>query len=149
MDSFLQEHLEDYLDGRLNEQDLVEFERRLAEDAEAVAQLALLQASSLFDAFRVDRRPGACARFLLPREGTDRPSGAVVLVFLLEPVMVRRCLRRHDVDGPAGLGGFHDDTTAQALIGRQHFKQQPPQQYDVRGQPQANRIDADMLASAD
>lgn len=159
MDSFLQEHLEDYLDGRLNEQDLVEFERRLARDAEAVAQLALLQeTSALFDAFRVDPSEAvepAPGFYYRVKERIDAQRGESFWSFLLEPVMVRRfafaAMMWMVLLGSVAV--FHDDTTAQSVeLADSILKQQPPQQYDVRMgyNLEANRDSMlTMLASAD
>lgn len=139
MDSFLQEHLEDYLDGRLNEQNLAEFERRLTEDAEAVAELAMFQESaSLLDAIRVDPAddvepaPGFYYRV---KERIELERGESFWSFLLQPVMVRRfafaAMMWMAVLGSVAV--FHDDTTAQSVeLADSILKQQPPKQYDVR-----------------
>lgn len=139
MDSFLQEHLEDYLDGRLNEQDLAEFEKRLTEDSEAVAELALFQeTSSLFDAIRVhpnedvEPAPGFYYRV---KDRIDSERSESFWSFLLQPVMVRR-FAFAAMMWMAMLGSvavFHDDTTAQSVeLADSILKQQPPHQYDVR-----------------
>ncbi len=139
MDSFIQEHLEDYLDGRLNEQDLAEFERRLTADSEAVAQLALFQETSdLFNTFRVDPNedmepaPGFYYRV---KERIDAERGESFWSFLLQPVMIRRfafaAMMWMVMLGSVAV--FHDDTTAQSVeLADSILKQQPPQQYDVR-----------------
>jgi len=139
MDSFLQEHLEDYLDGRLNEQDLAEFERRLTGDSETVAQLALFQETSdLFNAFRVDPSedvepaPGFYYRV---KERIDAERGESFWSFLSQPVMVRRfafaAMMWMAVLG--SVAAFHDDTTSQSVeLADSILKQEPPQQYDVR-----------------
>jgi anti-sigma factor RsiW len=139
MDSFLQEHLEDYLDGRLNEQDLVEFERRLDGNSEAVSELALFQATSeLFSTFRVapneDVEP-APGFYLRVKERIDAGRGESFWSFLAQPVMVRRfafaAMMWMVILGSVAV--FHDDTTAQSVeLADSILKQQPPQQYDVR-----------------
>ena len=159
MDSFLQEHLEDYLDGRLNEQDLVEFERRLAEDSDAVAQVALFQETSdLFDTFRVEPdesvepAPGVYYRV---KQRIEAQRGESFWSFLSEPVMVRRfafaAMMWMAILGSVAV--FHDDTTAQSVqLADSILNQQPPQQYDVRMgyDLEANRDSMlTMLASAD
>lgn len=139
MDSFLQEHLEDYLDGRLNEQNLKEFERRLVEDAEALAELALFQeTSALFSSIRVDPAeelepaPGFYYRV---RERIEAERSESFWSFLLQPMMVRR-FAFAAVMWMAVLGSvaaLHDDTTSQSVeLADSILKQQPPQQYDVR-----------------
>jgi anti-sigma factor RsiW len=139
MDSFLQEHLEDYLDGRLNEQDLAEFERRLTDDSEAVARLTLFQETAeLFSAIRVDPNedvepaPGFYYRV---RERIDAERGESFWSFLLQPMMVRR-FAFAAMMWMALLGSvaaFHDDTTSQSVeLADSILKQQPPPQFDVR-----------------
>ena len=127
------------MDSRLNEQDLVEFERRLAADSEAVDQLALLQETSdLFNAFRVDPSedvepaPGFYHRV---KQRIDAQRGESFWAFLLQPVMVRRfafaAMMWMVMLGSVAV--FHDDTTAQSVeLADSILKQQPPQQYDVR-----------------
>ena len=159
MDSFLQEHLEDFLDGRLNEQDSLEFERRLAQDSEAAAELALFeQTSELFDAFRVhpdeavEPAPGFYYRV---KQRIDAERGESFWNFLLQPVMVRRfafaAMMWMVLLGSVAV--FHDDTTAQSVdLADSILKQQPPQQYDVRMgyNLEANRDSMlTLLASAD
>jgi len=139
MDSFLQEHLEDYLDGRLNEQDFAEFERRLTEDSEAVARLALFQETSeLFATLRVDPNEDvepARGFYYRVKERIEAERGESFWSFLLQPMMVRR-LAFAAMMWMVLLGSvaaFHDDTTSQSVeLADSILKQQPPQQYDVR-----------------
>jgi anti-sigma factor RsiW len=139
MDSFLQEHLEDYLDGRLSEQNLAEFERRLTEDSAAAAELALFEeTSSLFSAIRVE--PGEAIEpapgfYYRVKERIDAERSESFWAFLLQPVMVRRfafaAMMWMVMLGSVAV--FHDDTTAQSVdLADSILKQQPPQQYDVR-----------------
>jgi anti-sigma factor RsiW len=139
MDSFLQEHLEDYLDGRLNELDLAEFERRLNENPEAIAAMALFQETSgLFQAFRVDPSedlepaPGFYYRV---KERIEAERAESFWSFLLQPVMVRSfafaAMMWMVMLG--SVAAFHDDTTSQSVeLADSILKQQPPKQYDVR-----------------
>jgi anti-sigma factor RsiW len=138
---------------------LVEFERRLAEDSQAVAELALFQESAdLFDTLRVDPNddvepaPGFYYRV---KERIDAQRGESFWSFLLQPVMVRRfafaAMMWMVMLG--SVAAFHDDTTAQSVeLADSILKQEPPQQYDVRmGYNLAANRDSmlTLLASAD
>lgn len=159
MDSFLQEHLEDYLDGRLGGQQLAEFERRLAGNSEAMAQLALFEETAeLFASIRVDANeeiepaPGFYYRV---KERIEAERGESFWSFLLQPVMVRR-LAFGAMMWMVLLGSvaaLHDDTTSQSVeLADSILKQQAPQHYDVRlGYDLAANRDSmlTLLASAD
>ena len=159
MDSFLQEHLEDYLDGRLRGQDLAEFERRLTEDSEATAEMTLFQETAeLFSSIRVDAdeevepAPGFYYRV---KERIEAERGESFWSFLLQPMMVRRfafaAMMWMVLLG--SVAAFHDDNTSQSVqLADSILKQQPPQQYDVRMgyNLEANRDSMlTMLASAE
>lgn len=139
MDSFLQEHLEDYLDGRLKQQDLTEFERRLTEDPEAMGELSLFQETAeLFSSIRVDPSEDvepALGFYYRVKERIEAQRGESFWSFLLQPMMVRRfafaAMMWMVILG--SVAAFHDDTTSQSVqLADSILKQQPPQQFDVR-----------------
>lgn len=160
MDSFLQERLEDYLAGRLNEQDLAEFERRLAADSAADEEITAFRATAdLFAEFKVDTSedmepaPGFYYRVM---EQVEAEQGESVWSLFLQPFVMRRfafaALMWLLMLGSVAV--LHDDTTAQSVqLADSILKQQPPEQIYVRLGPdlQQNRDSmlAVLIASAD
>jgi anti-sigma factor RsiW len=160
MDSFLQERLEDYLAGRLNEQDLAEFERRLAADSAADEEITAFRATAdLFAEFKVDTSedlepaPGFYYRVM---EQVEAEQGESVWSLFLQPVVMRRfafaALMWLLMLGSVAV--LHDDTTEQSVqLADSILKQQPPEQIYVRlgSDLQQNRDSmlAVLIASAD
>lgn len=160
MDSFLQERLEVYLAGRLSEQDLAEFERRLAADSAADEEMTAFRATAdLFAEFKVDTSedmepaPGFYYRVM---ERVEAEQGESVWSLFLQPFVVRRfafaALMWLLMLGSVAV--LHDDTTSQSVqLADSILKQQPPEQIYVRLGPdlQQNRDSmlAVLIASAD
>ncbi len=160
MDSFLQERLEDYLAGRLNEQDLAEFERRLAADSTADEEITAFRATAdLFAELKVDTSedmepaPGFYYRVM---EQVEAEQAESVWSLFLQPFVMRRfafaALMWLLMLGSVAV--LHDDTTAQSVqLADSILKQQPPEQIYVRLGPdlQQNRDSmlAVLIASAD
>lgn len=160
MDSFLQERLEVYLAGCLSEQDLAEFERRLAADSAADEEMTAFRATAdLFAEFKVDTSedmepaPGFYYRVM---ERVEAEQGESVWSLFLQPFVVRRfafvALMWLLMLGSVAV--LHDDTTAQSVqLADSILKQQPPEQIYVRLGPdlQQNRDSmlAVLIASAD
>lgn len=160
MDSFLQERLEDYLAGRLNEQDLAEFEQRLAADSTADEEITAFRATAdLFAEFKVDTSedmepaPGFYYRVM---EQVEAEQGESVWSLFLQPFVMRRfafaALMWLLMLGSVAV--LHDDTTPQSVqLADSILKQQPPEQIYVRLGPdlQQNRDSmlAVLIASAD
>ena len=160
MDSFLQERLENYLAGRLNEQDLAEFERRLAADSSANEEITAFRATAdLFAEFKVDTSedmepaPGFYYRVM---EQVEAEQGESLWSLFLQPLVMRRfafaALMWLLMLGSVAV--LHDDTTAQSVqLADSILKQQPPEQIYVRLGPdlQQNRDSmlAVLIASAD
>ena len=160
MDSFLQERLEDYLAGRLNEQDLAEFERRLAADSAADEEITAFRATAdLFAELKVDTSedmepaPGFYYRVM---EQVEAEQGESVWSLFVQPFVMRRfafaALMWLLMLGSVAV--LHDDTTAQSVqLADSILKQQPPEQIYVRLGPdlQQNRDSmlAVLIASAD
>lgn len=160
MDSFFQERLEEYLAGRLSEQDLAEFERRLAADSAASEEITAFRATAdLFAEFKVDTSedmepaPGFYYRVM---EQVEAEQGESVWSLFLQPFVMRRfafaALMWLLMLGSVAV--LHDDTTAQSVqLADSILKQQPPEQIYVRLGPdlQQNRDSmlAVLIASAD
>ncbi len=139
MESFLKEHLEDYLSGRLRGEALAEFERRLEQNPASVDEIALFQETSeLFTAFAVDAEedvepaPGFYYRVM---ERVEQERADSFWSFLLRPVVVRRfafaAMMWLLVLGSVAV--FHDDTTQQTVqLADSILRQETPDQYQVR-----------------
>ncbi len=153
MDSFLQERLEEYLAGRLSEQDLAEFERRLAADSAANEEITAFRATAdLFAEFKVDTSedmepaPGFYYRVM---EQVEAEQGESVWALFLQPFVMRRfafaALMWLLMLGSVAV--LHDDTTAQSVqLADSILKQQPPEQIYVRLGPDLQLNRDSMLA---
>ena len=153
MDSFLQERLEDYLAGRLNEQDLAEFERRLAADSVKDEEITAFRATAdLFAEFKVDTSedmepvPGFYYRVM---ERVEAEQGESLWSLFLQPFVMRRfafaALMWLLMLGSVAV--LHDDTTAQSVqLADSILKQQPPEQIYVRLGPDLQQNRDSMLA---
>jgi anti-sigma factor RsiW len=153
MDSFLQERLEDYLAGRLNEQGLAKFERRLAADSAADEEITAFRATAdLFAEFKVDTSedmepaPGFYYRVM---EQVEAEQGESVWSLFLQPFVMRRfafvALMWLLMLGSVAV--LHDDTTAQSVqLADSILKQQPPEQIYVRLGPDLKHNRDSMLA---
>ena len=94
MDSFLTEHLEDFLGGRLTERKRLEFEARLERDPAAAKEVALhRRTADLFAALRLDEddpiepAPGFYARV---NQAIEEEKEVPFWMVFLQPFMVRR-----------------------------------------------------------
>ncbi len=94
MDGFVKENLEEYLSGQLGGEQLKDFERRLENDPEAVAELsAMVENASLFETLRIAEddflapSPGFYARI---RRQIEHEEDTSFWAVFLEPFILRR-----------------------------------------------------------
>ncbi len=152
MDSFVKDHLEEYLAGRLTGEKLIEFQRRLENDRNAALEVQQFEdTAEFFAAFRLDEEvepaPGFYYRVAarIEREQVD----PFWMVFL-QPFMMRRlafaALMWLFVLGSVAV--FHDDSTDRSTqLADMILDQQPTNHFYVRMGPNLEQNRASMLAS--
>lgn len=152
MDSFVKDHLEDYLAGRLTGEKLRNFEKRLEHDDSAAVELQQFEdTAELFAAIRLDEEadpaPGFYYRVAARIE--EEQEEPFWMAFL-QPFMVRRlafaALMWLFVLGSVSV--FHDESTARSTqLADMILEQQPPSdQFYVRMGPDLDQNRASMLA---